>query len=118
MRRLAVNGSSYTPKGLTSLMKDGGSKRKENLGMTVKGMNGTLETPYFAFGEDDVYSIVDVPDKVSAVTSALTINASGAAQVKTVVLISPERIDEATKIDVSYRSPNHNNLVYQISIIE
>lgn len=75
-------------------------------------MNGTLETPYFAFGEDDVYSIVDVPDKVSAVTSALTINASGAAQVKTVVLISPERIN------VSYRSPNHNNLVYQISIIE
>ena len=97
--------ASYTPEGLKGLMKDGGSKRKEDLGMTVKEMNGTLETLYFAFGENDVYSIVDVPDNVSAATIAMKINASGAAKVKTVVLITPEQIDEAAKIKVSYRPP-------------
>ncbi len=97
--------ASYTPEGLKGLFKDGGSRRKEDLRMTVKEMNGTLETLYFAFGENDVYSIVDVPDNVSAATIAMKINASGAAKVQTVVLITPEQIDEATKIKVSYRPP-------------
>lgn len=97
--------ASYTTEGLKGLLKDGGSKRKEDLGAAVKELNGRLETLYFAFGENDVYSIVDVPDNVSAATIALKINASGAAKVKTVVLLTPEQIDEATKISVSYRPP-------------
>ena len=97
--------ASYTKEGLNGLLKDGGSKRREDLGAAVKAMNGTLETLYFAFGENDVYSIVDVPDNVSAATIALKINASGAAKVKTVVLLTPEEIDEATKIDVNYGAP-------------
>ena len=97
--------ASYTTEGLKGLLKDGGSKRKEDLGTAVKALNGRLETLYFAFGENDVYSIVDVPDNVSAATIALKINASGAAKVKTVVLLTPEQIDEATKINVSYRPP-------------
>lgn len=97
--------ASYTAGGLKGLIKDGGSRRKEDLGAAVKELNGTLETLYFAFGENDVYSIVDVPDNVSAATIALKINASGAAKVKTIVLLTPEQIDEATKIKVSYRPP-------------
>ena len=99
--------ASYTTEGLKGLLKDGGSKRKKDLSAAVKEMKGTLETLYFAFGENDVYSIVDVPDNVSAATIALKINASGAAKVKTVVLLTPEQIDEATKINVSYRPPGH-----------
>ena len=75
--------ASYTQEGLKGLPKDGGSKRKNDLGAVVKELNGTLETLYFAFGENDVYSIVDIPDNVSAATIALKINASGAAKVKT-----------------------------------
>ncbi len=97
--------ASYTPEGLKGLFKDGGSKRREELGVAVKELKGTLETLYFAFGDNDVYSIVDVPDNVSAATIALKINASGAAKVKTVVLLTPEQIDEATKINISYRPP-------------
>ena len=59
----------------------------------------------FAFGEKDVYSIVELPDNVSAAAIALKINASGAAKVKTVVLLTPEQIDEATKVNVAYRPP-------------
>ena len=97
--------ASYTQEGLKGLFKDGGSKRKKDLGAAVKELNGTLETLYFAFGETDVYSIVDIPDNVSAATIALKINASGAAKVKTVVLLTPEQVDEATKIKVSFRPP-------------
>jgi uncharacterized protein with GYD domain len=75
-------------------------------------MNGKPETLYFAFGEDDVYSIVDVPDNVSAATITLQINASGAAQVKTVVLLTPEQIDEATRINVSYRPPGERFFMF------
>jgi uncharacterized protein with GYD domain len=97
--------ASYTPEGLKGLLKDGGSRRKEDLKASVKELKGTLESLHFAFGENDVYSIVDVPDNVSAATIAMKINASGAAKVKTVVLLTPEQIDEATKINVSYRPP-------------
>jgi len=97
--------ASYTQEGLKGLLKDGGSKRKADLSAAVKELNGTLETLYFAFGENDVYSIVDIPDNVSAATIAIKINASGAAKVKTVVLLTPEQIDEATKINISYRPP-------------
>jgi uncharacterized protein with GYD domain len=97
--------ASYTTEGLKGLFKDGGSKRREDLGAAVKELNGTLETIYFAFGENDVYSIVDIPDNVSAASLALKITASGAAKVKTVVLLTPEEIDEATKINISYRPP-------------
>ncbi len=97
--------ASYTPEGLKGLIKDGGTRRREDLGAAVKELNGKLETLYFAFGENDVYSIVDVPDNVSAATIAIKINASGAAKVKTIVLLTPEQVDEATRINVSYRPP-------------
>jgi len=97
--------ASYTPEGLRGLLKDGGTRRKEDLGAMVKELNGKLESLHFAFGENDVYSIVDVPDNVSAATIALKINASGAAKVNTVVLLTPEQIDEAASIKVDYRPP-------------
>lgn len=97
--------AKYTPAGLKGLFKDGGTRRREDLSAAVKEMNGTLESLYFSFGEKDVYSIVNLPDNVSAATVALRINASGMAEVKTTVLLSPEEIDEATKIDVKYRPP-------------
>ena len=80
--------ASYTTEGLKGLLKDGGSKRKEDLGAAVKELNGRLETLYFAFGENDVYSIVDVPDNVSAATIALKINASRSPKVNSNTIIS------------------------------
>jgi uncharacterized protein with GYD domain len=74
----------------------------ENL---VRGMGGTLEAVYFAFGDDDVYLIVDVPDNVTSTAFSLVVNASGAVNVKTTVLLTPEEIDEAAKLTVDYRPP-------------
>ena len=66
---------------------------------------GRLESFYFAFGERDVYTVVDLPDNESATAVALTVNASGAVKVRTTVLVTPEEVDAAAKRSVEYRAP-------------
>ena len=97
--------ASYIGEGLKGLLTEGGSKRREKVEQTVKGKGGTLEAFYYAFGEDDVFAIVDLPDNVSTAAFALTVNASGAARVKTTVLLTPEEVDQATKKSIDYRPP-------------
>ncbi len=96
---------SYTEEGLKGLLKEGGSKRREAAEHVIKSVGGTLESYYFAFGGNDFYVIVDMPDNVSTAALALTVNGSGAVNVKTVVLLTPEEVDKAVKKAVDYRPP-------------
>jgi uncharacterized protein with GYD domain len=96
---------SYTQAGLKGLLKEGGSSRAATIKQLAKSQGGKLEAFYYAFGEDDVYVIVDLPGNVEASALSLTIGASGAVSCKTIVLLSPEDIDAAVKIKVSYRAP-------------
>jgi uncharacterized protein with GYD domain len=97
--------ASYTVEGLKGLLKDGGTKRREVIEQLAKGLGGTLEAFYYAFGDDDVFAILDFPDNVSAMAVSMAINASGGATVKTTVLLTPEDVDQATKKTVDYRPP-------------
>lgn len=96
---------SYTMEGIKGLLKDGGSKRRQAVEQAIKGLGGQLEAFYFAFGETDAFGIADAPDNVSAAALSLAITASGAAHVKTTVLLTPEEMDRATKKTISYRPP-------------
>jgi uncharacterized protein with GYD domain len=71
----------------------------------VESLGGKLEAFYFAFGDVDVYTIVDVPDNITAAAIALAVNQSGIVTVKNVVLILPEDMDKASKKAVDYRPP-------------
>jgi uncharacterized protein with GYD domain len=75
----------------------------------LKSIGGTLEAYYYAFGDNDFYIIVDLPDNVNATTVVLVANASGAVKNKTMVLITPEEVDQAvdqaTKVAGEYRPP-------------
>ena len=53
---------SYTEQGLKGVLKEGGSKRREVVEQLAKGMGGTLEVFYYAFGGDDFFIIVDLPE--------------------------------------------------------
>jgi uncharacterized protein with GYD domain len=64
-----------------------------------------VEAFYFAFGDDDVYVLSDVPDNVTVTAISLAVNASGAVKVKTTVLLTPEEVDQAAKMTVNYRPP-------------
>ncbi len=97
--------ASYTVEGLKGLLKDGGSKRREVVEQLAEGLGGTLEAFYYAFGDDDVFAIMDLPDNVSATAASLIINAAGAAKVKITVLLTPGEVDQATKTSVDYRPP-------------
>ena len=97
--------ASYVGEGLKGLLKEGGSGRRAAVETVVKGMGGTLETFYYAFGEDDVFGIVDFPDSETAAAFALAVNASGVVKARTTVLMTPEEVDEAAKKTVDYRPP-------------
>lgn len=71
----------------------------------IKANGGKIEAFYFAFGKNDAYLIVDAPDHISVAAMNLAVNASGAASIKTTVLLTPEEIDQASKKTVNYTPP-------------
>jgi uncharacterized protein with GYD domain len=97
--------ANYTEEGLKGLLKEGGSSRREAVVQALKGLGGTLEAFYYAFGDTDLFGIADLPDTVSTMAFSLIINAAGGAKVKTTVLITPEEVDQAAKKSVEYRPP-------------
>lgn len=97
--------ASYTAEGVKGVMKEGGSGRVAAIEKLAAGLGGKMEAFYFAFGEDDAYVIYEVPDNATAAAVSLTVAASGAARVKTVALLTPEEVDEATTKSVDYRPP-------------
>ncbi len=97
--------ASYTTDGARGVLKDGGTKRRQAAEQVIKSAGGKLEGFYFAFGETDAYVIVDAPDAATVAAVSLAINATGAVNTKTIVLLSPEEIDQAAKKNVTYRAP-------------
>jgi len=97
--------ASYTADGVKGLLKDGGTKRRQAAEAALKSVGGRLDAFYFAFGEHDVFLIADAPDNASVAAASMAINASGAVQTKTAVLLTPEEIDQATKKQATYQAP-------------
>ena len=97
--------ASYTVEGVKAVQSAGGSSRRDAIAALAESVGGQLESFYFAFGERDVYTVIDLPDNESATAVALTVNASGAVKVRTTVLVTPEEVDAAAKRSVEYRAP-------------
>jgi uncharacterized protein with GYD domain len=100
---------SYTQEGVKGVLKEGGTSRREALAKAAEAVGGSLETFYYAFGEDDFFIIMDLPDNVTAVAGSLMGNAAGTSKVTYTVLITPEEMDQAAekaKVNISaYRPP-------------
>ncbi len=97
--------ASYTAEGAKGLLKDGGTKRRQAAEQAIKSAGGKLEAFYFAFGDSDAFVIIEAPDHATVAAASLAINASGAVRTKTVVLLTPEEIDQAIKKGTTYRAP-------------
>lgn len=97
--------ASYTSEGVKGLLKDGGTKRRAAVEELARSLGGRVEALYFSFGDTDAFTIIDLPDSVSAVAASLVVNAGGAVRLKTNVLLTPEEMDQAAKKKVRYRSP-------------
>ena len=97
--------ANYHTEGVRGLLKDGGSKRRDAIAKAVESLGGKLEAFYYAFGDNDAYILVDLPDNVAVAAISLAANVTGAASNKTVVLLTPEEIDAATQMAVAYTAP-------------
>lgn len=97
----------YTVDGVRGLVAEGGTARKNVIQKAVKAAGGKVESFDFAFGEDDAYVILTLPDDVTAATLSLAVGAGGGARCAIVPLIAPADIDEAAKRagGSSYRAP-------------
>jgi uncharacterized protein with GYD domain len=95
----------YTVEGAKGLAREGGTGRRAAAAKAVEGLGGKIEAFYYAFGDVDAYVIFDVPDNVSAAALSLAVGQSGGINTKTVVLITPEEMDQAGKKAVDFRAP-------------
>ena len=66
--------ASYTRQGLQGLIKEGGSSRRAAIEAAVASAGGELESMYYAFGDEDVLFIVELPDNASAAGLSLLIS--------------------------------------------
>ena len=97
--------ASYTLEGVKGVQSAGGTSRRDAVAQVAESVGGRLESFHFAFGDRDAYVIVDLPDNESAAAVAITVNATGGATVKTLVLLTPEEVDAAAKRSVDSRPP-------------
>ena len=95
----------YVGEGIKGLIKEGGSSRVAAVEKAALSVGGKVDAFYYAFGDADVYAVVDLPDNAAAAALALTINASGNVVLKTVVRMMPQELDLAVKKSPSYRAP-------------
>ena len=97
--------ANYTAKGEQGLLSAGGTARREAVTEMVTKLGGKVETFDFAFGADDVFTVVELPDNVTAAAIGLAVGASGLTTVRTIVLLTPEEIDAAAQKHADYRGP-------------
>jgi uncharacterized protein with GYD domain len=96
---------SYSAEGAKNVLARGGTARRSAIEKMLTGVGGRLESFDFAFGGEDVYVLTDLPDARSAAAVSLTLNGSGVARTRTIVLMSPEEMDDAAGIHPDYQPP-------------
>ena len=97
--------AKYTAEGDQGLLKVGGTARRTSVSEMVEGLGGKVETFDYAFGEDDVFVVAELPDNVTAAAISLAIGASGLVATRVIVLLSPEEIDAASAKHAEYHGP-------------
>ncbi|MBV9583999.1 MAG: GYD domain-containing protein [Alphaproteobacteria bacterium] len=95
--------ASYSADGMKGLQKEKASGRRDAVRQACESIGGRLESYYFAFGEDDVVSIVDVPDNVAASALSLAVSATGTARTRTTALLTVEEVDKALGTKIRFR---------------
>jgi uncharacterized protein with GYD domain len=98
--------ASYSTEGIKGVMSKGGTARKDAIEKLVAGVGGSVESVYFAFGDDDIYLIVDAPSHEAMAAVAGTVGSTGAvSDYQTIVLLTADQMDAAANMSVDYTPP-------------
>lgn len=104
MAKFLVRGK-YIGEGIQGLMKDGGTGRREVIEKLASSLGGKVECVYYAFGEWDIYGIMDMPDNASMAAFSLKASASGMINISSIPLMTIEEIDDAAGKKSEFRDP-------------
>ena len=97
--------ATYRSEGMQGVLREGGSERRKMIADMAQNLGGELESFYYAFGSHDVYSVVDIPDNVTAAAMGAHITAGGMVRCEITVLVTPEEMDKAARTKMYYRPP-------------
>ena len=97
--------ANYTASGAAGLLREGGSGRAKAITALVDSAGGSVESFYWAMGDDDIIIIADLPDTAAAAAVSLNVGASGAARCTTSELLTVAQVDDIANRRVDYRPP-------------
>ena len=97
--------ANYTAEGMAGVRAAGAKSRVDAVTTMIEAMGGRLDSFHFAFGDTDVFVIVDAPDDEAAAAVSIAINGTGAVRTRTTKLLTVEQIDEALRRTVDYQPP-------------
>ena len=88
--------ASFKPEGIRQvLMKGKATGLKAAVTKLAETAGGKLEAYYFAFGQDDVIGIADMPDNVAVASVSVAANSAGFVGIHVTPLLTPEEMDKA-----------------------
>jgi uncharacterized protein with GYD domain len=96
---------SYTPEGAKGLAKEGGTGRRAAITEAVESVGGKVEAVYFAFGADDFFVVLDLPDSSAAAAISVKAAQTGTVASRMILLMTPEEMDAAVAKSVKFRPP-------------
>jgi|SRR5215469_4349943 len=86
---------SMTAEGMRALRQEKASGRRAMVSHMFEAAGGKLEAFYYAFGQDDLFIIADVPDNVSVASLSILVNSAGLVHASITPLLTVEEMDRA-----------------------
>jgi uncharacterized protein with GYD domain len=96
---------NYTHEGAKGLAKEGGTARRTAIAEAAESVGGKVEAVYFAFGADDFFVVLDLPDSATAAAISVAAHQTGTVTSRMILLMTPEEMDAAAKKNVQFRPP-------------
>lgn len=100
LARVALNAE-----GIRLLRQEKASGRRAAVTKFVEAAGGKVEAFYFAFGQDDVFLIIDLPENIAAAAVSLVNNSAGNVRATYTPLLSVEEMDRAVDRAATLRAP-------------
>jgi uncharacterized protein with GYD domain len=97
--------ATYTADGVRGLQKAGAASRAKQAAQVAETLGGKCDVFYFAFGEHDVVTILDLPSAVEAAAISFAVSGTGAIRTRTTPLLTVAEADAALKKNVAFKAP-------------
>lgn len=94
----------YSQEGLKGTLAEGFANREAYIRDLASNIGLSVETFYWALGDDDVFIIFDGPS-ANAIAGSLVATAGGIGKISTVTLLTAAEMDEAASKLPDYRAP-------------